>query len=65
MVFDGGGGIMMSSALLALCEMNQAVTGGFPLLKASGAELLFFLCDEMLWFVSILPKVFHLSEACH
>ena len=43
MVFDGGGDIMMSSALLALCERNQAVTGGFPLLKASDAELLFFL----------------------
>ena len=31
------------SALLALCEGNPPVTGGFPLTKASGAELWRFL----------------------
>ena len=69
MVFDGDGGIMVLSALLAVCERNPAVTGGFPLLKASDAELLFFL---FWWDIMVclnlhlyLPKVFHLREACH
>ena len=43
-VFDWGVGVSWypSIRLLALCERNQAVTGGFPSLKASNAGLSYF-----------------------
>ena len=34
----------MRSILLALCEGNPPVTGGFPSQRASNAELLCFIC---------------------
>ena len=44
LVTSGGWGVSWcpSIRLLALCERNQAVTGGFPSLKASDAGLLYF-----------------------
>ena len=69
-VFDWGGVRVSwcpSIRLLALCERNQAVTGGFPSLKASDAGLSFF-GDDVLWFLSICiyicPKCFTSSGEC-